>query len=301
MNYPTFCSVLTFALSACAGSETKITRQSVPKNNGVCLDALILKKAGSSCAPVIYLDPLYHLYQSGSPIESICNSVLSCLEQKLPFPPEICTKIQNLESVKDLIAFRLISRESNEALLKGIPWVPFLDLAIVFFLDLSSGPDGHATTLIHSHLASLWNTSADQLLSIARKNTPLLFPSVITRMEDLLPLPVPDSGSEDRVPALHILTNRSGLYGASCILYENAMKDFADRTASDVIILPSSIHEVLLLPDDHPSDYDSLCDIVQSVNASAVAKEDVLAGHIYLYTRCDRTIRMWPSAFCHKP
>ena len=67
-------------------------------------------------------------------------------------------------------------------------------------------------------------------------------------------------------PALHVLTNRRGIYGASCMLYRDIIKDFADQEETDVIILPSSIHEVLLFPDHLMFDYAFLCRTVQELS-----------------------------------
>lgn len=86
-------------------------------------------------------------------------------------------------------------------------------------------------------------------------------------------------------PALHVLTNRRGIYGASCMLYRDIIKDFADQEETDVIILPSSIHEVLLFPDHLMFDHAFLCRTVQEINREDVSEEDVLSDRIYIFSR----------------
>ena len=102
-------------------------------------------------------------------------------------------------------------------------------------------------------------------------------------------------------PALHVLTNRRGIYGASCMLYRDIIKDFADQEEADVIILPSSIHEVLLFPDHLMFDHAFLCRTVQEINREDVPEEDVLSDRIYIFSRETGTIIPSPLFSCHRP
>ena len=102
-------------------------------------------------------------------------------------------------------------------------------------------------------------------------------------------------------PALHVLTNRRGIYGASCMLYRDIIKDFADQEEADVIILPSSIHEVLLFPDHLMFDHAFLCRTVQEINREDVSEEDVLSDRIYIFSRETGTIIPSPLFSCHRP
>ncbi len=86
---------------------------------------------------------------------------------------------------------------------------------------------------------------------------------------------------------LYVLSNQTGIYGACCILYQDLLKNFADSFERDLIVLPSSIHEVLLTPDEQGLSYDYLNAMVVQINHSEVPVEDQLSNHIYLYTRKD--------------
>jgi hypothetical protein len=44
------------------------------------------------------------------------------------------------------------------------------------------------------------------------------------------------------------MTNDRASHGAAAVLYENVLKQFADGIDRDLFILPSSIHELLLVP-----------------------------------------------------
>ncbi len=90
--------------------------------------------------------------------------------------------------------------------------------------------------------------------------------------------------SPDASP-LYVLTNSSGICGACALLYPDQLKNFADMLESDLVILPSSIHEVLLVPyDDHIS-FDELAHMVSHINRAEVPVEDRLSDQVYLYSR----------------
>ena len=99
---------------------------------------------------------------------------------------KVCQEILDPEFAKTRIAFRLVSQERNEELLKHIPWFPFHDLAMVFFICLDLDSADLVSALVHWPLLSAWDMDADTLRSLAEENTPILFPPVLTPLTELL-------------------------------------------------------------------------------------------------------------------
>ena len=98
---------------------------------------------------------------------------------------------------------------------------------------------------------------------------------------------------KDYVPSdMYVLTNESKLNGAACILYENVLYDFAQKLGADLYILPSSVHEVILLPKLSMFEKDELVNMVKEVNTEGVAADEVLSDHVYEYNRTERLITM---------
>ena len=97
---------------------------------------------------------------------------------------------------------------------------------------------------------------------------------------------------EEGVSPLYVLSNINGLYGAGCIIYQDVLKNFADTLDRDLIILPSSIHEVLITPDLSGTSYEDLSYMVTSINRQEVPMEDQLSNQVYLYTRADDQLRI---------
>lgn len=133
-------------------------------------------------------------------------------------------------------------------------------------------------------------------LEILRDTEPMAAAKGLETAEPAAAAEIPADG-----PALHVLTNRRGIYGASCMLYRDIIKDFADQEEADVIILPSSIHEVLLFPDHLMFDHAFLCRTVQEINREDVPEEDVLSDRIYIFSRETGTIIPSPLFSCHRP
>ena len=90
----------------------------------------------------------------------------------------------------------------------------------------------------------------------------------------------------------YVLTNNTRLNGAACIFYEDVLKKFADTLQTDLYILPSSIHEVILLPKLARYDAMNLEDMVREVNTDGVSREEVLSDKVYIYRRSDGFITM---------
>ena len=83
----------------------------------------------------------------------------------------------------------------------------------------------------------------------------------------------------------YMITNKASIKGASCILYPNALQTFADKIEDDIIVLPSSIHECLLLAKKDIDNVEGLSQMVTSINAKTVSLEDRLSNQVYLFRR----------------
>lgn len=224
------------------------------------------------------------LKNNGVVLDGLCIGKQMCSSQ-----------FDRFDTAKKNIAFKLIHAASNRELLEDVPYVPFYDLALVFYLFLDSDESCQMTSLIHKTHQSVWKISTQELYRLAHINTPRLFPAVIRSIEDVLKEIVPQNQDEGLIP-LYVLTNTAGLHGACCILYEGVLKNFADQLGKDLVILPSSIHEVILLPKDENLCPQDLSHIVSEINQTEVSVEERLSNQIYLYTRDGNQIVTFPTS-----
>ena len=70
------------------------------------------------------------------------------------------------------------------------------------------------------------------------------------------------------------------------------MKKFADNLGNDLFILPSSVHELILVPECDVRDPDYLTDMIAEVNDTQVSREEILSYSLYRYYRDEDEVRI---------
>lgn len=286
------------------GDGYEISIQPVTKNNGICLTGLTILKKGFNIAPNIYLESLFERYQEGMTMESVCREVMDIYEQHKVKQDFDSRRITEFHQVKDRICFRLVNAEKNRELLADIPYIPYLDLAIVFYVLVSKDSGGTSTVLIRNSFMDSWKTDTQTLYRIAMENTQRIFRGNVQSMGNVMAemmeamLDAVDSkefydmavDTEDEF--MYVATNYNKLNGASVILYPNLLRDFAERIGSDFYILPSSIHELIFVPESVGMDIEYIKMMVQEINATQVENEEILSDNIYFYNRVHDRVEM---------
>lgn len=294
MDFQQFSDELVTRLTHMFPDGTQIGTQTIPKNNGVSLDALIIREPGINISPTIYLKDYYTLYQEGTALEEICHIICDVfLEVRLnhPVDPRFFT---DFEQAKDHMIYQLVNYDKNVSRLSDIPHIRYLDLVIIFCCMLRLENGETATILIRNEHLQLWQTDLETVKKQAFDNTPRLLPAYIQPITDairdlmesneslerLLPLL-----EEDAAPPLYVLTNETQMCGAACMLYPSLLAEFSDSVGKDLYILPSSIHEVLLLPTDTRCADEELRALVQNVNREQLPLTQQLSDTVYFYSR----------------
>ncbi|MBO5238090.1 MAG: hypothetical protein J6B50_04875 [Lachnospiraceae bacterium] len=270
--------------------EYQATINHVVKNNSVELDGICLHKHGENLSPTVYLNQFYEQYLEGRPLKSILGEIVSTLNNDVPKLEIPASLYDDYEAIRPQIIYRIVNYEKNKDLLKTCPYLPFCDLAITFRWLVHADSYGIASSLITNRELDLWNITVEELFKVACRNTQRFFPPVIQPMQELLR----EYAHEDKeLQALYqaapptfqiyILTNKSRINGSTCMIYDNVLANFAKQQESDIYILPSSIHEVLLIPARYGIDEHDLLSLVHDANRTVVAVTDVLSDSIYRY------------------
>ena len=291
MNYREFKNYICDAMTARLGSDLKIVLQDVTKNNDIHLDGLTILTPKCNIAPTIYLNYYFNQYQKGKSLDEICQSIQNIYEKNRPSQNIDSSFFTDYDKVKSRIVYKLVNFNQNQKLLERIPHYRFLDLAIIFCCLLETSPAGSATILIHNHHLQFWNVTKDDLYALAQTNTPHLLKYDFRNMSEILNefiSPADESiilGEECCPLTLYVLTNQYKLNGSACILYPELLKSIAERLKCDLFILPSSIHEVLIVPAPGQSTHEELTRMVREVNATQLAPEEILSDHVYCFSR----------------
>ncbi len=263
--------------------DIRVKTESFARNNGVIGDVLILTKENLRETPAVYLEDLYRDYKKGKSLEElaadICRIYQDC-QGRSGFDPE---KFLDYTHVQERIIYRLVNREKNRELLEQVPYLPFLDLAILFCYLTEENAQGSGTILIRWEHLQQWSVDVDRLWDDAYRNTPKLCKVELFEIEHYMRQAGLLVGPETAEPSFYILTNRQQCYGAAAILYPQVLKHFGERIQKAFYVLPSSVHEVILVPEKEGMDSESFHEIVKEANQVAVREEEFLADHAYFY------------------
>ncbi len=264
----------------------------VTKNNGRERVGVTISEKGYNLSPTIYLEEFYQRYDGEEDIEDIATQVLELYREVKIEKKWDVEFLRHYEGVKDQIVYKLIHAKKNEAMLQEVPHLPYLDLAMVCYILLDVDSVGTATILITNEMLKLWKVDGETVLTDAKENTEKLLPATFQSMAIMIEkmcrgLELP----KDCQDMLYVLTNESNNLGAACMLYEGMLKRIGDELEENFYVIPSSIHEVLIVPDSCQMGRTKLEEMIQEVNETAVEPEEVLSNVPYYYIRsADRLI-----------
>ena len=229
-----------------------------------------------------------------------------------PSPPMGCKEGDSFawaayEEAKWRILPRFICPRRNRKLLAEVPHMYWLDLAVVFYL-LVGREAGTMTTLLlrQSHLEE-WKVQTKDFQNLAFLNAAFLLPARCTAMGQVLKdlegesrrRPQRGSREKESFPAfldeeesLYVLTNPMRNLGAACIAYPGMLGRLGKLFGEDYYVLPSSIHEVLLVPASKSPGKEALGRMIREINGSQVRPQEVLGGHAYYYDRLEGKLRI---------
>ena len=271
------------------------------KNNGKERTGILIEMPGINISPTIYLEEYYESYMAGRQLEQIVEDIVKLYEEIRLDRPWDCEAFRDYEGVKDRIVFKLVNTVKNRKFLSNVPHLAFLDLSIVFYVLVDVSEEGTAAMVINSIHANSWKIQTETLWEDAVKNVRNLLPAEFVTMNHALKALMGqedyDSGDlfleeQQDYDQMYVLSNKFRNYGAACIAYPNVLEMIGQILKKDYYILPSSVHEVIIVPYSEGFVCSKLDKMVQEINSTQVEEEDVLSSHVYLYSRNSGKLRV---------
>lgn len=267
----------------------------VRKNNGVIKDVLYIRKADSECVPCFYMDELYRSYCGGENeiglAEHLADIVLTECERVREQVPDFLEP----DWIVSHLFVRLIQAESNAEWSEDAVYVEFLDLLAVFYVLTEEADDGIKSYQLPRNVwDALGLGSAEAYFPVILENTRRLFAERLWCVEQSVRECSIDGAPQyvtRLVPPqtcvsakMYVLSNRRRINGAAVLLYPELLRRLGDTFGGDYYVIPSSIHEVLLLTGTEDEDAGLLNRTIRTVNEEHVPPEEVLSNHVYLYS-----------------
>lgn len=294
MNYQEFIIYMQSELASKLSPEIEVRLQKITKNNGVVYDGLCIIEPKLNISPMLYLMPFYHRYLEGSSIHELSSEMLNLYERNLPKSNFDVDEFIDFKKVKEKIIYRLVNYEKNKEQLALLPHRKYLDLAVIFYCQLSATDCEQYNILIHHDHLKLWNISEDTLFGLASANTPQLLPPLFSDMASIVlsTLGYQAFSADDLLFPMYILSNKYHTNGAAVILYEDFLNQLSNQFHTDFILLPSSIHEMIAIP--YKEEYASVdfSEMVTQVNETELTDEEVLSNNVYYYDSQTRKLNI---------
>ena len=171
--------------------------------------------------------------------------------------------LSDFNKVKQKLIGRLYNKKCGFDVTYNVPNSTYNDLCIVPYIELSK----EASVRITPQLLELWKKQGvtdDMILYHCLHN--------VENDVKLLTL------AEDTERKMLVITNLEKRFGAISLLF--CEDELHERLGDDVIIIPSSVHEVIAVPAMSEA-YAQLDKFIQHVNKDLVEKHEILSNHYY--------------------
>lgn len=256
---------------------------------GMPSQSICIKRKDTGASLTIKMDDYYgHHIAREDGGDSVASRIADFCEGKAPVENIGLSGFTDWETVKPHIYAKLVNTERNKESLAHIPHREFLDLSLVYRVQLPDFFLGRriCITVQEGHMQG-WDADGEMLYQAAMENMQVADPAVFEGLEDIFKgIPGIDIPQSKAGFPLYVLSSRSWKDGAVQICNQEIMRRVAGFFKSDFWILPSSVHEILLLPAGRfGEDARSLAGLVKEVNDTHLAPEEILSYHVYRYTR----------------
>ncbi len=277
MKYREFREQMLEIIAKIVGKEVKVSLHEVGKTNDVTRYGVSFRNGEHSIAPTIYLESFFQRFLEGEEQGVLAKEIVDVYEREnyeIEFSVE---DFQDYQKAKEHIFVKVVEVSRNRELLKDKPYKIVMNLAMLAYYSVD-GQDGvrGSVGIGYSNLEA-WNINEVQLLEEALENTERVKAWTLDSISDLLEEAVEDKKS------MYVLSNKEKYLGAATICYYDCLEKCGERIGNDFYILPSSIHELILVPKDKAEGLSLLKLIVQDINDTQVPLEEVLSYDIYYY------------------
>ena len=278
--------------------DVRISFNNVEKTNQN-YEAMSVVPEGSNVGVNFNIENAFASYEHTDDYAGVLASATMVIADGLDRAPAIdVSALMDYENMKEKLSVEVISAEANADLLANVPHDRMEDLAVVYRFVMESSEDGRASILVTNNLMDRMGVSHEQLRSDALENSPEIRPVVIMGMNEVMKemmgpevyemFGIPDDAEE----TMYVATVPDKNSGAGVIAYQDFMDQAAERVGGDFFVLPSSINEILLVPDNGDMTADALRDMVKDVNAKEVSPEERLSDNVYHYDSKDHVFEL---------
>ena len=278
--------------------DVKIGTQHTEKLNE-SYESIFVTPAGSNIGVNMNLESYFKAVEEGvdyrEVVDKAVNTFAGGIEQSPSFD---VSSLTDYDQMKDKLVMQVVGTDTNASLLSNVPHQEMEDLSVVYRFVLENNEDSRASILVTNQMMNVMGVTPEQLHEDALVNSPQLKPIVIMGMNEVMMEMIGMEQAEmmgiplDMDEKMFVETVPDNIQGAGVLAYENFMDQAAERVGGSFYILPSSLHEVLLVPDNGDMGLQELERMVRDVNATQVSPEDRLSDNVYHYDAQEKVFEL---------
>ena len=268
----------------------------VIKDNDQVLHGLYITDSGqaSQMVPCIYLEPYYRELENGRPMEMIMREIAGVYEKHVMYKDNVRIPDLSYENIRSMLRAKVVDRTRNEERLRDLVSRSVgCGLVMTAYIELGARGEESRTVQVTKHLAREYGYSPNQVMVDALMNSSRAEPATFQSMEEAIfdlsggkesALLTEERGEVSEM-GIYVLSNTQGRYGAAALFYPEAKEMIAQKIGKSYFVLPSSLHEVIIVPDNGSHTPEALESMVKEINRTQVAPEDVLCDRVMRYDR----------------
>lgn len=253
--------------------------QQVAKPGNLILTGIGIRMKNTPISPLYYIDSAL---QNGQSAEETAKEIASQIAKQSSLPDSIDVNfVTDFNTARQYIVPRLIDIRpgKNDAYIKNrvMTQLPCGTIGVIYDLALPDREDCSMSIPVTKDLQLTWNVFTDTIHDAALWNGPRIRPLKIASLAEMLGLPF----ELDDMAPMTVLTNSVGVNGASAILYPATKELLEERFPEGFVLIPSSVHEWIIISKDLSTNTMGLLDMVKTINANEVLPEDQLADDVF--------------------
>ena len=284
------------------GAEYTVEPTSVNKLQNAGYEGIVIRPEDAAVGINIDAQSLFKDYENGKPYEEVFSDAYRMIADGFDHQPNFnIEEFSNYDAMKEKLAIQVVSTERNAEMLEKIPHKEVEDMSLVCRFIVGDTAFGQGSILVNNDMLQNYGITSDQLFADAAKYAPELRPSEIMSIADVLAqmmgIDVSELNDQMGVPGnpdipMYVASTHDKSNGAGIIAYPGFMEMAAEKIGGDFFVLPSSVHEVILVPDNGTGDFHELEAMVQEVNATQVDPKDQLSDKVYHYDSKDKVFEL---------
>ena len=262
----------------------------IVKANDTVLHGVVIKAPEQAIVPTIYIEDCIKQLPENFAMKDLAEAIISLYQVGMREAPAVESLSLEFDDIKDKLVVQLAEVERNKDRLKELAYKP-LDNGMVMlaYVVVQEDERGSMRFAVTKDIAEGQNYDIDKMFETAMKNNePVLvdisdaiFSDGIEFAENLF-----DKEINDKLPdSMYTLTNSSTNLGAAALYYPNVQKRIGDMLQNSYYVLPSSIHEVMILPCSVNDNPEFLRKMVKEANETVVNPQEVLSDRVFMYDR----------------